>query len=508
MDQNLIESIISEIQRKNPSVDIWSKEFLFDERFAEIRSKPVVFGGNGKGKSLVSFLLRDGMTSERRTRIFDSQYDLGTGKPITVDFCHIEKLTDELYGDEEESVDSNNLYKSIIRDISSITRKQMRSHYKTNRSTALKVIKTLYLVRKREKHLMRLLILPKPGKKFSMSLRSSYPYKKNQDQVWLLADLLAYMSVELDKDLIVKIENTFSTLLEQLTALCQKIEEDLYGSIINYQEMIIIYQELIALAKSFSIEHGPKNIPLDEEFFIHLHRLEFAHFAIGFPQLVSEVIPKWVMTNISGELTALTKKMFPESGSSAAGFAIFIQDVPAFAIEWQDELVEIMRKGMGADISDIEYKKIITNSEHLLTNYFLFQDGQFGKVASKSVMVDFNYVIAALCCAWYSTKSPTTIKPYWMGQQSQGGSVNTTINIAPLENLGVIDEVPEEHRHFWRHRLAYFEGALRGTSTLEVLRMGFKSVLVTRVLEIVRSNDIDSIQLELKNFINCIANHF
>ena len=73
MDQNLIESIISEIQRKNPSVDIWSKEFLFDERFAEIRSKPVVFGGNGKGKSLVSFLLRDGMTSERRTRIFDSQ---------------------------------------------------------------------------------------------------------------------------------------------------------------------------------------------------------------------------------------------------------------------------------------------------------------------------------------------------------------------------------------------------------------------------------------------------
>jgi len=100
----------------------------------------------------------------------------------------------------------------------------LQDHFEVNKSTALKVIKTLHtMMRKRSAHLMQLLNLPKPGGKFSLSFRDAIPIK-NQDQVWLIADLKAYLSVEIDEERIAEISSTFSLLHDLMDNVLIDIE--------------------------------------------------------------------------------------------------------------------------------------------------------------------------------------------------------------------------------------------------------------------------------------------
>lgn len=511
MDNRLIDFVIRDLQKANDGIDLLSKEYLFDKKYAQHRSQVVMLGGPLMHRSRLSMLLREGMTKEHRGDIFHGDYDLGNMRTLPPELCTYEKLADELYGKGREAIEANDAFETIQKVIHRVTSRKMQEHFKVNKSTALKVIRTLNLmVRQRHPRLMQLLIPPVSDKKFSMSFRDSYPYEKNLDQVWLIADLKAYLSVELSDERFQEIGIAFSSLHELMNNIVQNVEKILVGAYrSNYASMMSAYGALTKVVEGFQIQHEPKDVPLDEELFIHLHTLEFAHFAIGYPELIRKSIPQYVITPVLEELRALVKEAFPTLCIEVKEYdpLISISDVPAFSFRWQNEIASIMGKAMGVSMTLDELDQIKMDVQNLLRNFYWFRFNSVGTLQEETKQVSLWYVIAAFCCVWYMRKSAMNFKPYWLGQPAQGGSINSSNKISIFDINFAIDSVPEEHRHIWANRLEWFADALRGHTELREKRYEFRSAIVGKVQDICRTNNTDWIVRELINFTDCIIGH-
>lgn len=377
MDKNFIDLVICDLQEANDGIDLFSQEYLFEKKYAQHRTKVVMRGGPFMHRSRLSLLIREGMTEERRAKIFHGDFDLGNRLALPPELCTYEKLTDELYGKGRQAIEANDAFETIKTAIHRITGRKMHEHFKVNKSTALKVIRTLHLLMtQRQSSLMQLLIPPVPGKKFSMSFRDSYPYKENQEQVWLIADLQAYFSVELSDERFEEIGTAFSSLHELMNNIVWNVEKILVGAYCSsYASMMSTYAALTKVVKDFQIQHESKDLPLDEELFIHLHRLPFAHFATGYAQLIREAIPECSITPVFEELRALTKMAFPGLSKDVheTDPLISIGEVPAFIHRWQGEIAGIIEKAMDVSLTWRELDMITLEVKNLLRNFYWFR---------------------------------------------------------------------------------------------------------------------------------------
>lgn len=510
MDKNYIASLLADIQKEKGDLDLWSSDYLFNREHAEDRSKIQARGGPEVRRSRLSLLLREGMTPERREKVFPGPYDLGNLKDIPADLSTYEELARHLAENGWSTTSSADMFDTIRDHIDQITGKKMLEHFKTNKSTALKVIKTLHMVsRKSNPRIMSLLGLPKPGQKFSLSFREAYPYEKNQDQVWGIADLKAYLSVELDEERIAEISDTFELLHEQMDNTLINVERILIEvRRLDYAELMTAYDSLVAAVNAYPLEPIENvDIPLDQALFIHLYVLDYAHFAVGYPQLIKVAVPDYTVASVAGELSALTRKVFPSLSPAAKEYDLLIPlwDTSAFASHWRDEIIPIMNKAMGMDFGGERYEKMADDAKRLLTSYYFFRNIAGSALANDQTNTNIWYVVAALCCVWYTSKFGTISKPYWSGQQAQGGSINTSNKLPELTNDAFIDDVPEEHRHIWANRLDWFANALRGQTELTERRFAMRSALVEKMLDICRhTNRTDWIEQAMMNLIQDI----
>lgn len=510
----LINQVIFGFQKDGDGIDLWSKEYFFDKKYAQHRSTTVMHSGSLIGRSLLSLLLREGMTEERRDRIFPGVYDLGNMRAVPPELCSYKKLVAELNGkDAAATYPDNDPFETIKNGIRRITGREMQEYFKVNKLTALKVIRILHLLAiNREPRLMQFLIPPVPQKKFSMSFRDSYPYIKNQDQVWLIADLKANLSVELSDKRFHEIALLFSSLHELMNNIIWNVEKILVGAYqSDYCSMLSVYAPLVKAVENYQVQHEPKDVPLDEELFIHLHMLEFAHFAIGYPKLIAEEIPTLPITPVIEELRAFAKKAFPVLFVDVKEDdpRIMINDIPTFSLRWQKEIIAIMEKAAGKRMTFDEFNQIKLGAQNLLRNFYSHQDIGNGALHGEMKVSPW-YVVAAFCCVWYiklpnTLKSAKIFKPYWLGQAGQGGTLHSSVKEARIGFT--MDHVPEEHRHIWNIRLEWFADALRGHTELRKQRFEFRNALISKVLDICRTNNTDWIAQKLISLSSYIKDY-
>lgn len=510
MDEAFIDLVIADLQNNSEGIDLFSKKYFFERKNAEHRSAVVLIGGPLSHRSRLSLLLREGMTEERRRKIFHGDYDLGNMKVLSPELCTYAKLVRDLYGDPKKGIDVNEAFRTIKEDIHRITGRKMQEHVKVDESKAFKVLKTLHLLTRRQSRLMQLLNPPAPGEKFSMSFRDSYPYERNQEQVWLIADLKAYLSAELSEERFEEIGVVFSSLHELMNNIIRNVEKILVGAYrSSYTPMLSAYGALIKVVEGYPIQHEPQDVPLDEELFIHLHRLEFSHFAVGYQKLISEAIPQCSVTPVFKELRALAKEAFPTLSREVTEYdpLISIGEVPEFTHRWQNEIAGIIERAMGVSLTLRTLNEITADVQNSLRNFYYFRINDEGTLQEETRRVSPWFVVAACCCVLYSNKSTTNFKPYWLGQPAQSGSVNSSNKASLFDVDFPIDNVPEEHRHIWANRLEWFADALRGHKELTEQRFEFRSAIVGKVLDICRTNDTDWMAQELSNFTDYIKGH-
>ena len=77
MDTPFIGWMLAELKKQSGGVDPMSPEFIFDRKYARLRNSGRLFGGTNGSRSVLSFVLRDAMTQDRREKLFPGDFDLG-----------------------------------------------------------------------------------------------------------------------------------------------------------------------------------------------------------------------------------------------------------------------------------------------------------------------------------------------------------------------------------------------------------------------------------------------
>lgn len=523
-DQQSLKRLLDEWQ-KNIPIDIFSKEYLFNKKHAEHRNQIIIDFDSSKfiRRSRLSILLREAMTEERRENIFDQPFDLGNMKPLPEESCTYVNLADELYGNGRVNVAAKDAFETIKKRIHQITGKRMQDHFNVNKSTTLKVVKTLdVLMRQRRQSLMQLFKPPEFDQKFSMSFRDSGFFEGNHERMRDIADLKAYLSVELCKKRFEEICSLFYLLDNAPSFIYNMVEKTLVGAYqSDYAAVVSAYGHLTMTVKDFQFRHTPQDIPLDEELFIHLHALEFLHFTIGLPKLLAIAIPECSITKVNLELLALTKSAFPQLSHPVDDCypLLSIREIPEFSLRWRTEIVAIVEKATGINMAHDDIERNMLNVQNLLRNFYWFK----GFIKNKKVLemgpnqafasqdetkvVSPWYVVAAFCCIWHPNTPVPEFEPFWPGRNSQGKSLKTTLNISLLDaefSPDAIDKVPEEHRHIWSSRLEWFADALHGHAELREKRFNFQSAMCLKLADICKTGNIESLRREMSNFINYI----
>jgi hypothetical protein len=503
-------------------VDIFSREYLFDKKFAEHRNQRVMFG-EGSHASRLSILLQVVLTQSQRLEIFSGPFDLGSRVPVSQEKCTLEAVAAELYGNgsDGDRPDTKDAFETIKQGIFRITNRKFQEYFEANKSTTLKVVRLLKLLSDnrlskklsdlkqpvelfQSPHLMKLISFPKSEDRFSLSFRDAYPYKENKEQVWLISDLKTYLGSELDEQLLEEVHTVFSSfhgLMENMNQNVGKILVDTSCS--DYGSIIKAYDALIDEVRSFNFQHESGSAPLDEALFVHLHALELVHFSMGYPQLLKQAVPAWSVTSVLSELQGLTKAAFPQASKEYESLCP-IEEVPVFSGKWQKDIQAAVCKALGTTITAAQYRQMLEDVQWLLDVSCRFHADRRNGLVTTGEHVSPASIVAAFCCVWVTKKEKTKFEPFWQGQQSQGGSLKSLLNGPLLGGSIGVSNVPEEQLQIYVRRLEWLTYAIRGHVALIERRFAFRAALVTKIKEICRTSDLASIARVMNNFYDFV----
>ncbi|BEP57121.1 hypothetical protein GmRootV118_43650 [Variovorax sp. V118] len=406
----------------------------------------------------------------------------------------------------------------------------MEQHYRKNKSTALKVLKLLYRLGRDRWSADFQSIDSGPGKfqlfdllkwpegdgrnRYSLSLRDAFPYqspspnsqsKSSEEVSALFSDLKSYLSVELDDETYEAISNLPEALHWHLNNIERNIEKLLPDTgRTEYWDAVKTYSYLadridLELVK-FDVPAA--NIALDEELFLYLHTLEFAHFVEAYPHLLDKADRQCELVPIGPAIDEFAKAL---TGNDALGMfdpIVTDEDFPLFSKSQEEMLCRAVGSALREEFTKSSLKKATLPALHLMQTYLLFRKPAFEH--KNFFTVSLLEMIAALCCVRQeqarSEGERTKHRPYWKGQQTQGGSILSSLKTSPWDNHPAksSDAIPEEHRLIWTSRFEWFLDALQGHTELTVQRFRFRSALARKAKVIAKTNNREGMLIAME----------
>jgi len=358
-------------------------------------------------------------------------------------------------------------------------------------------------------------------KKAGLEFRESYPYGKNEDSTWLVADLVAYLNAELTPKRIAEVDTTTSSmLLEVANSIERNVAQMILLNGKCVRAPIDVYASLTQHVESFQgIPESSSVVRLDETLYCYVRRLEFRHFAEIYPELVRVGTPRPqdIQVNaIAEEINVVGRAMFGRklrldqcvdlAMLDEGAIRISAEHFQAFARLNADSVGTLMSQALGHDVDERSYQKCMLHAQSLLAKVCLFDDHQ----SPGAVCVSLSRVVAAFCAIYFETDilaKRTNHKPYWHGQAAQGGSLLKALEAVSPENRLLDSVLLEEHSQIWRCRLDWFQAALKGQSSLHEARIAFRISLIRKVAKIARVTQARVVTRNLANLVDHVKGH-
>lgn len=184
----------------------YTRKFIFgsDKEYTRLRNK--LFGLSVKGRiTVLSAMLRYGLNNKRKSDLFPLPHHLGSQKCMPKGRLTLVKLAETVRNEKRISDDLHTRKKefdSITNSLKEITGRKFSDY--TNQQNTLRVI---YLLDRmminpqyaREGREQRFLTFIKSPTKYSFEVRDAHPISDSEDNTQLLADLKAYIGIEIHK---------------------------------------------------------------------------------------------------------------------------------------------------------------------------------------------------------------------------------------------------------------------------------------------------------------------
>ncbi|WP_298853507.1 hypothetical protein [uncultured Aquimonas sp.] len=488
-------------------IDPFSREFVFGNspEYTKARNRPVILGRNGR-MTLLQAMLGICLNDEARRKLFPSYFHLGCPKPIPRDRQTLVELAKHVRrerGRPDDPETRKKEFESITSALKEIT--GVRPAEYEDRQNALRVI---YLIDRMmpgsgfpEERRQRLLTFIKaPSKRFSFEARDGYPTRESEGNTFLLSDLKAYTSIEIDDDIQMEIDSIFGSLISRADDM-RSLLDGIAHSSGQRTEVARAYQSIVGSLEAFDastlVATRGRASRLDVDLYLHLNRFEFLHFAGAHAEALnvarppSSIVP--VLDEMIESFSAITGGIGDYYQTTQQKF--LLEEFRALAKQHSVIFLDLIEKSLGFRPSKSIYEKSVSLAEELLRRTCAFGAGvRPGKAAT----ISFRNIVSAICATSQSIKFPTRYRPHLFGDDSQTRSI-----ITPLETSIKFDgserssDIPEGYLQIWHNRREWVQGALEGSYEIIELMFTVRSLFWSKVIACVQPNDIGVIEENL-----------
>jgi hypothetical protein len=515
-------------------VDPLSRDFIFGRKYAQGRHAPYP---DDLSRPWLSVLLRHALSPEARRVVYPGRFDLGHPSGDAAQHATLSDLIQHL---EESSRPANQEPRprrksapklrgnskrfsrrdlnTVLKGLHEITGRAIDSGQSEQPLVNLKVVHLLYqLTRTRSSRLFQFIGPPERVKRTkqlkrtkpveqathqTLEFKDSYPDPRNPEVTLLVADLTAYLSQEIDDIRLEQIHAATPPLPEMLQAIENQntiLSRHLLSRGNGEQSQdAAAYRALAAAVDAYTPAPRTSQNRLDEALYTYLRTLRFQHYVGGFERAMPLAAIKGNITPVGQEMSALCDQI-----SARWGFRLELHDgvlsinaLPDFVAQWAPELLALVECATGLTRSRNVYQ--IKHASKLLNLYTYFQRHTRDLDAKLLSVLD---CVAALCTIRHELAANTKHRPYWHGQNSQGGNLLRHLNAhRSIESLYQDDHVPHGANQILHQRYNNMSTALVGTAEIHEARMSFRLARLKQHAKILQLNDAALILAELERF--------
>lgn len=498
----------------------YTRKFIFGSDKEYTRLRNTLFGLSGKGRiTVLSAMLRYGLNNKRQSDIFPLPHHLGSQKCMSKERLTLVKLAETVRKEKRISDDLHTRKKefdSITNSLKEITGRKFSDY--TNQQNTLRVI---YLLDRmminpqyaREGREQRFLTFIKAPTKYSFEVRDAHPISDSEDNTHLLADLKAYIGIEIHNETLERIDAFFYTLIDRQNEIRRHLDQLAHLSS-TPNDVLRMYRVLHAHISS--IEHaqaaGPANIErLDHDLYLHLSRFEYLHFVGALKEIMEAAKPPSPIATtwktMVAVLNAITNKENTYGDTTTT--AIRLEAIPVLLNDFSDLFLGLIQHALGFRPSDAAYQKSISLTQELIYRIRCFSTGMpFNR---DDVTADFRLLVSALCSVSQALKFRTNFRPRVFGNDGMSRSIITPLeNPMNFENHVTQSDISEAYYQIWHHRCEWVQHALTGNTDVAELKFGLRHLLNAKVIDCIALNDITLIESSFNAFEGNLLNleHF
>lgn len=505
---------LARLQEK-AGVDPLSRDFIFHRKHVKDRHAPYP---DDSSRTWLSVLLREALTPDVRSTLYPSRFDLGHPSGDTAQSAVLSELIQHLNAPSQPTRkrrgDANRFSKrdlnTTLKGLRQVTGRTLASTQSERPLINLKVIHLLYqLTRNRLSRLFQLIAPPEQVKEASrtppatLEFKDTWPDPRNADATLLIADLIAYLSVEIDDTRLAQIQAATPPLPELLLSL-EKRDALLGRQLRNrshgdpHQEACA-YRAMTAFIETYTPTAQVAQNRLDDALYTYLRTLRFRHYVGGFEQVMPLAAIKGSISPIGPEMSALCDQLGRQRGCSIELHQpiLSINAFPHFVTQWAPELFALIEGATGLG-RPRNVDRLFKQSTKLLNLYTYFHLGETDRDAEWLSVWD---CVAALCTVRHEQATKTSYRPYWYGQKFQGSNLLRHLNVHRcIESLYQDDHVPHGANQILYLRFNTMHAAIIGLREIHEARMAFRLARLKQVARILRLQDVDLISEALNWF--------
>lgn len=508
-----------ELLKKETGSDASPMDAVFHRKYAKYRQMPYPDSVEDEWRSdfmqrtWINVLLHDGMTDELRNELYPGRFDLGNTQSDNGSPVEFSDLLREINGVKKigrgENVGGKQMkdLETVLKGIAAIAGINIGNGTGKRTIDDLKVVKLLYrMTKERASHLFGLIAHPGyAGNEATLEFRDSYLDRQieqptsNDDRIeeneLLVADLIAYLSVEIPDTTLEKIHTlllTHSKLLEciviendeilhPIRVACASLHCDPANAYFFLAQLIQLYPD---------IEPSTRPNPLSEALYTYLRSLHFQHFVGGYADIVEKAIISEEIKPIRSEIERFCEElaqsnMLPIDLNTPI---TSIEDFPTLVKRQSTRFRSLIKSATGLATRDDALDDICNHASKILNAYMWVQ---FTKKDLSKECISVADCLASLIAVRHQQSVKTNYKPRWFGLKDVGDSpLRYFDRERSVSDLQATDYIPEGVNQLLYQRFCQTHLLLIGDQNRHESWMTFQVARLRQYAQCMQSNNV------------------
>lgn len=501
---------------------------VFHRTYAKYRQTPYPDAAEDAWRSYsmhrrwIDVLLHDGMTDDLRKELYPGRFDLGnlqSDNNAQVDFS---ELLREINGVRKKGIGENvgnkekKDFGTVLKGIETTLNRRIGDGIGQMTVADLKVVKLLYRMTKERASSLFGLIAPPGVADNEATVEFGDAYVKRQigdptpnddrieENVLLVADLIAYLSVEIPDVTIKAIHAlllTHSKLLECIVIENNEILHPIRAACASlHSDPANIYFFLAQQIQLYSnIEPSTRPNQLNEALYTYLRSLHFQHFVGGYANIVEKAIISEQIKPIRSEIGRFCEElaeanMVPISLNTPI---TSIEEFPALVKRQSTRFRSLIKSSTGLMTRHNELDDICNHASKILNAYMWVH---FREKSLDKECISVADCLASLIAIRHQQAVKTNHKPRWFGLKDVGDSpLRYFDRERSVSDLQATDYIPEGVNQLLYQRFCQIHLLLIGDQDRHEAWMTFQVARLHQYAQCMQSNNVSSIAGSINN---------